>query len=134
MRLVCWASCLLSRRRSGGPAELGQGVGAGFGLLLLLRRVTLPPFPFYVGLDAVLLVSVWFRSGWFAGVGMGAMVFYWNGVPAELSRRAPYMLFSRARVVIMRRYAPYTLAAFHAYFAGVVLVLGCSLVVLGLSW
>lgn len=133
-RLVCWASGLLSRWRSVGPAELGQGVGAGFGLILLCFRVTLPSFPFYVGLDAVLLVSVWFRSGWFAGAVYGYTVFYWNVVPAELSRRAPAVCFSRARVAIMRGYVLYTFAAFYAYFAGVVHVLGCSLVGLGVSW
>ena len=44
------------------------------------------------------------------------------------------MLFSSARVVIMRGYVLYTFAAFYAYFAGVVHVLGCSLVGLGVSW
>ena len=129
--LIVGPAVQASERRTGGA---GAGRRDRFGLLLLCFRVTLPSFPFYVGLDAVLLVSVWFRSGWFAGVGMGAMVFYWILLPAGFSRSRRYGCFSRARVVIMRRYALYTLAAFYAYFAGVVHVLGCSLVGLGVSW
>ena len=100
--LGCCPGLLLSRRRSGGPAELPRGVGAGFGLLLRRFRMTLPPSPFYVGLDAAGLVSVWFLFGWFDGVIWGAMVLYSILLPAELSRRAPAVRFSRARVVIMQ--------------------------------
>lgn len=130
--LLSWAPAVQA-------AELRTcGAGAGrrgwFRPLLRASRVTLPSFPFFLGLFSIWFDSVCIRCGWLDAALWGAIRIYSIGVPAELSRRAPHMLSSRARVVVMQGRGLYTLAAFYAYFAGVVLVLGCSLVWLGLCW
>lgn len=115
--LLSWAPAVqVSERRTGGA---GAGPRAGFGPLLRASRVTLPPSPFYFGLDAVGLVSVLSLFGWLYAVIWGAIGYYSIGVPAALSRRAPAVCFSRARVVVMRGYALYTLAAFNRLISAV---------------
>lgn len=65
-------------------------------------RVTLPSIPIFLPCISIWLDSVLSLFGWFPSVLWGAMVFYWNGVPAAPSRRGPAVRFSRARVVIMQ--------------------------------
>lgn len=72
--LLSWAPAVQAAERRTGGALAGRR--AGFGPLLMAFRVTLPPVPLYVGLDAVGLVSVWFLLGWFPSVLWGCAVFY----------------------------------------------------------
>lgn len=114
--LVVGPAVQAAERRTGGA---GAGRRAGFGPLLRAFRVTLPSSPFYVGLDAVLLVSIWFLFCWFPFAVWGAIGYCYIGVPAGFTRSRRYGYSSPARVVIMRWYVLYTLAAFNRLISAV---------------
>lgn len=98
--LLSWAPAVQAAERRTGGALAGRR--AGFGPLLMAFRVTLPSIPVFLGLCFIRFCSVCVCSGLFPSVLWGCAVFYWNGVPAELTRWAPGVCFSRARVVVMQ--------------------------------
>ena len=69
--LLSWAHAVqAAERRTGGA---GAGRRAGFGSLLRASRVTRPLSPIFLPCISIWFYSVCIRSGWFAGVGMGAI-------------------------------------------------------------